>query len=199
MASASPRRRDFLERLGLDFHALAVELAETPFPHEEPQDFALRMAQAKAEALADSHPDAWVIGADTIVTRGNLILGKPKDPDHALSMLQQLNGHEHLVLSAYALICRAEGHSVGRVVATKVTFHEYPAAVLAAYVRTGEPLDKAGAYGIQGIGSFLVREISGSCTNVIGLPVSDLIADLLHYGVVRPVWSLSYLNSNKNL
>jgi septum formation protein len=186
LASGSPRRRDFFNDLGFDFKVITADVDETPSTGENPQTFAVRMAQDKADAVAIQHQDSWVVGADTIVTVDGLILGKPKDADDALKMLMQLNGRRHTVITAYSLICRHEEFCQTRSVATEVFFHLFSEKVLSAYVQTGEPMDKAGAYGIQGIGSFLVRTINGSCTNVIGLPISDLVTDLLHARVIEP-------------
>ncbi len=187
LASASPRRQQFLRELGLDFTIRAAAIDESPLPAETPEAFTRRMAGAKAEAVASDHGQACIIGADTVVSLDGLILGKPKDEQDALAMLKQLQGRTHRVITGLSLICReSELHQTTATV-TSVTFAAFPAAVLAAYVRTGEPMDKAGAYGIQGMGGFLVRKIEGSCSNVIGLPVNVLVSLLLRHKVIGPV------------
>lgn len=186
LASGSPRRKDFFRDLGFEFEVITADVDETPHPGEQPEAFCCRMALNKAGAVAVLHPEAWVVGADTIVVIGERILGKPLDEDGALVMLGELNGNKHSVLTGYALVCVREKVRISRSVATDVYFHRFPEEVLEGYVRTGEPMDKAGSYGIQGIGSFLVDRIQGSCTNVIGLPVSELIDDMLRLGIIRP-------------
>jgi septum formation protein len=187
LASASPRRQQFLQDLGLSFTALAADIDETPVKNEEPDAFARRMAREKAELIAQHHPASWVVGADTVVTLGGRILGKPDDTEHALEMLRSLQGEKHQVITGVALRCVLEDSSEILSRATEVRFARFSDAILAAYVQTGEPLDKAGAYGIQGKGGFLVRSIAGSCSNVIGLPVNTCIGLLLHYNIIAPL------------
>lgn len=154
LASASPRRQQFLQDLGLNFTALAADIDETPVENEEPDAFARRMAREKAELIAQHHPTSWVVGADTVVTLGGRILGKPDDAEHALEMLRSLQGEKHQVITGVALRCVLEDSSEILSRATEVRFARFSDAILAAYVQTGEPLDKAGAYGIQGKGGF---------------------------------------------
>ncbi len=186
LASASPRRERFLRDLGLDFTIQAAAIDETPMPSERPDTFARRMAEAKAEAVATCHPQALIISADTVVSLDDRILGKPRDDQDALAMLTSLQGRTHQVLTGLTLRCLAQELRQSTVTITSVQFATFPAEVLAAYVHTGEPMDKAGAYGIQGIGGFLVQKIEGSCSNVIGLPVNTLISLLLRHNVIRP-------------
>ena len=187
LASASPRRQQLLHDLGLSFTALAADIDETPLEKEEPDDFARRMAREKADLIAQRHPASWVIGADTVVTLGGRILGKPDDAAHALEMLRSLQGERHQVITGVALRCVQEdrGEILSRT--TEVRFAAFSDVVLSAYIRTGEPMDKAGAYGIQGKGGFLVRSITGSCSNVIGLPVNTCIGLLLRYNIIAPL------------
>jgi septum formation protein len=184
LASSSPRRQQMLRTMGLDFTVAPAEVDETPLPGESPHSFASRMAGAKARAVASFHPDAWVLGADTVVTRDGMILGKPKDRADALVILRQLVGRTHQVLSAICLCSQAQGIEQSEVDTTGVTFIAAPDNLLTAYIATGEPLDKAGAYGIQGAGAFLVRRIEGSCANVIGLPIDRAISLLIQYRVI---------------
>ena len=187
LASASPRRQQFLADLGLNFTIQAADIDETPLDGEMPDTFAQRMAQEKAEVIVRQHPASWVIGADTVVTINGTILGKPTDEAHALETLRSLQGRKHQVITGVALCCAQENCLESLSKTTEVTFAVFNDAILSAYVQTGEPLDKAGAYGIQGKGGFLVRSVAGSCSNVIGLPVNICISLLLRYNVIAPL------------
>jgi len=186
LASASPRRQTFLRELGLEFTVDPASIDETPFPQEPAVDFVQRMATAKAEAIAGLHPKAFVIGADTIISFQGEILGKPKDASDALRILQRLQGTSHEVITALSLCCIKEKLSTTIVRTTRVTFGNFSKETLTAYIQSGEPMDKAGAYAIQGQGGFLVQEINGSCSNVIGLPMNDLVTLLLTHRVISP-------------
>lgn len=176
LASASPRRQELLSRLGVDF---TVE----PAQHEPPADPALPLteavlavARAKAEEVFACHPNATVLGSDTVVVlpapEGDCVLGKPRDGEDAARMLRQLQGRTHRVLTAVWL-CTPEGGD-GFTEQTEVTFFPMSEAEIAAYIATGEPLDKAGAYGIQGLGMRYVQAIAGDYYSVVGLPVAKL-------------------------
>lgn len=182
MASGSPRRRDFLADLGIAFEVLVANIDETPQPGEPPVDFVARLAQEKAQAV--DIPKAWVLAADTAVVVDGEILGKPRDEAEACAMLMRLSGRWHEVWTGFSLCCRATGESCTKTVCTKVRFLPLTPELCRAYVRTGEPLDKAGAYGIQGKGCFLAPEISGSYTNVVGLPMTEVLETLLHHKVI---------------
>ena len=186
LASASPRRKEMLAKLGLDFEVLAAEVDELPLNGESPQDFVLRAAIEKASDIAGNHPDAWVLGADTIVVHGGNILGKPKDAGDALKLLMRLSGQMHKVLTGCCLKREQENISVSQVIATDVYFSAFSEAIAAAYVATGEPLDKAGAYGIQGYGGTLVEKINGSYSNVVGLPLAETVDEMLRYKIIQP-------------
>lgn len=186
MASASPRRKTLLQDIGLDFKIVEAEVDEKPLEGESPSDFVLRAACDKSGAVSITHPDVWVLGADTVVVHADKILGKPKDADNALAVLQTLAGNKHLVHTGFCLKNEEENISVSRVSTTEVCFYPFSPEIAAAYVATGEPLDKAGAYGIQGMGGFLVEKINGSYTNVVGLPLVEVIEVLLRYKVVEP-------------
>jgi len=186
LASASPRRRALLQDLGLDFEILEARIEERPEPGETPQEFVLRAACDKASVISSLHPVSWVLGADTVVVNENRILGKPKNSAEALLVLLSLSGRKHLVHTGFCLKNAEEQVSASRVVTTEVSFFHLTREVAAAYVSTGEPLDKAGAYGIQGIGGFLVEKINGSYSNVVGLPLVEVIQELLHFKVVVP-------------
>ncbi len=186
LASASPRRRRFLEGLGLTFTIEAAQVDERPLAHEAPQEFVLRAASDKARAVAEHHPNAWVLGADTIVVLDNQILGKPVDEGDAKRLLALLAGRWHEVLTGFCLCRKATEHQAAHAVATAVKFVDFDEKIAAAYVQTGEPLDKAGAYGIQGKGGFLVERINGSYSNVVGLPLAEVIEKLLQLGIIAP-------------
>lgn len=182
LASGSPRRRDFLADLGIAFEVLVADIDETPLPGEVPIDFVARLSREKAQAV--EQPGAWVLAADTAVVVDGEILGKPGDEEEACAMLMRLSGRWHEVWTGFSLCCQTTGESCTKTVCTKVRFLTLTPELCRAYVRTGEPLDKAGAYGIQGKGCFLVPEISGSYTNVVGLPMTEVLETLLHHKVI---------------
>jgi septum formation protein len=183
LASASPRRRDLLSQLGLRFTVAAADLDETPLPNEAADAYVLRLAQEKARAVAARFPQCWVLAADTTVALGAELLGKPQDAAEALQMLTRLSGKTHDVYTGVALAGRADAATVVR---TGVTFRTPTSGELDWYVSTGEPLDKAGAYGMQGRGGFLVSALEGSPTNVIGLPLVETLELLTRAGVPLP-------------
>ncbi|MBN1209602.1 MAG: septum formation inhibitor Maf [Myxococcaceae bacterium] len=183
LASASPRRRELLSQLGLRFTVSAADLDETPLAGEAADAYVLRLARAKARAVAERHPGAWVLAADTTVVLGAELLGKPSGPAEAQEMLGRLSGRTHAVYTGVALAGRADSATVVR---TGVTFRALSAGEIDWYVGTGEPLDKAGAYAIQGRGGFLVAAVEGSPTNVIGLPLGETLELLTRAGVPLP-------------
>lgn len=184
LASASPRRREFLSQLGLPFQVIPAAIDESVHAQESPERYVARMAAGKADHLSTTYPEACVIAADTIVVLDGIIFGKPADKTHALAMLEELQGRTHLVMTAMALRLQRTSLQVQETVTTEVTFDTFPRPLLQAYVNTGEPMDKAGAYGIQGIGTFLVRTINGSYSNVVGLPVNRLLTLLLQQQII---------------
>jgi septum formation protein len=186
LASGSPRRRQYLEEMGILFTVRTTAVNEQPFDRESPQDFVRRMAREKAAAVSAEHPDSWVISGDTIVCLGDKILGKPTDENAAVSLLMALAGREHRVKTGFCVSHRGYGVDIVRLVTTRVLFADFSEAVARAYVATGESLDKAGAYGIQGKGVFLVRSIEGSYSNVVGLPLYELLEVLLDNDVIGP-------------
>lgn len=189
LASASPRRAEILESLGIPFEIEPADVDETPMPGETPESHTRRLAEAKAKAVAASHPGASILGGDTVVSLGGRILGKPRDRADAISMLLDLQGREHLVTSALALVVQdsdgqySDGREAGvpdvrsmvETEATAVTFRPFDRMVAQDYVATGEPMDKAGGYGIQGLGAALVERVDGDYTCVVGLPVPALL------------------------
>lgn len=186
LASSSPRRREFLDQLGLKFSVEPAHIDETPLNAESPEDFARRMALDKARTLAGHHPESCIIAADTVVALGGTIFGKPADAAEALLYLQQLQGKTHRVITGIAVLLNENNIEESRIETTSVTFDFFDAAILQAYVNSGDPLDKAGAYGIQGQGTFLVRSITGSYSNVVGLPVNQLLSVLLNHQIIQP-------------
>ncbi|MCE9666846.1 Maf family protein [Myxococcus stipitatus] len=186
LASGSPRRRDFLTQLGLTFTVCAADIDETPHPGEEAAPYVLRLAREKARVVATRYPGAWVLAADTTVALGNSeLLGKPQDAAEACAMLGRLSGRTHDVFTGVALAGR---HDEALVVHTRVTFRELTRAEIEWYAGTGEPLDRAGAYAVQGKGAFLVASVEGSPTNVIGLPLGETLA-LMERAGVPLAWS----------
>ncbi len=186
LASASPRRADLLRQLGLSFEICPVDIDETPIVGEAPADYVRRLARQKAEAgfeAADA-PDALVLGSDTTVVLDGQILGKPDDRNSAIAMLEALSGRTHQVMTGIAVICAGAAEAV--VSATDVTFRRLDKREIRAYCETGEPMDKAGGYGIQGRGGAFVTSISGSYSSVVGLPLDQTAVLLERFG--SPVW-----------
>ncbi|OQW97316.1 MAG: hypothetical protein BWK77_02030 [Verrucomicrobia bacterium A1] len=174
LASSSPRRRQFLKQLRIPFRMITPLTDETPAKGESPLHFARRAAVDKAREVAPrAGKGAIVVAADTIVVLGRRILGKPKSRDHARRMLRALSGRRHEVMTGVCVIGGRKTRSF--VSRTAVEFKKLTRQEIEFYIASGEPMDKAGAYAIQGIGSFMVRAIHGSYTNVVGLPVAELL------------------------
>ncbi|MFC1837759.1 Maf family protein, partial [Thermodesulfobacteriota bacterium] len=163
-----------------------ARVEEKPLAGEAPEEFVQRAACDKAGEVSSRNRTSWVLGADTVVVHRGKILGKPVEAEEALQILQALAGQKHIVHTGFCLMHGADDISVRRVITTEVCFSTFPSDIAAAYVSTGEPLDKAGAYGIQGIGGFLVEKIYGSYSNVVGLPLAEVVEELMRYGVVAP-------------
>lgn len=180
LASASPRRADILRQLGLAPSVEVADVDETFRPGEGAEDHVRRLAREKVEAVAAIRPGALVVGGDTVVVAAE-VLGKPADESEALQMLMSLAGRSHQVLSGLAV--SLAGRTVSTVSRTEVLFRAYGEDEARAYVRTGEPMDKAGAYGIQGLGAALVEEIRGDYYTVVGFPVASFVSLLEEVGV----------------
>jgi len=189
LASSSPRRARFFRDLGLDFEVRSAEIDESLREDESPAAFVQRLAEEKAAIISGGNPAAWVVGADTCVVLAGRILGKPDSRADAGRMLQMLSGRLHEVWTGFAILHHKTGINVRRAVLTKVLFRELTPDLIRSYVLTGEPMDKAGSYGIQGKGGFLVRKIEGSCSNVIGLPLSEVVEEMLKLHVISPCLS----------
>lgn len=190
LASASPRRRELLNSLGLAFEVRPARRPEPEFMSGTcPEEFAVLAAAAKAREVAQGHPGAVILAADTIVVVDGDVLGKPGDRAEALAMLSRLAGREHQVITGCCLIARTEAaHAWPEkcfAVRTRVWMADFGAEVLAAYAATGEPLDKAGAYGIQERAAFLVKRVEGSYTNVVGLPLCEVVLALRQAGIIK--------------
>ncbi len=181
LASASPRRRELFSWLGLKFDVVVPEVDETIQPGETPVEFCARISREKAWYVSSRMPESLVISADTIVVSGGKILGKPVDEAQAREHLRILKGSSHEVYTGYAIIRGEE--RVSRVIRTVVHFRDMSPEEIDWYISTKEPMDKAGSYGLQGIGSLFISTIEGSYTNVIGLPLSDLYHDLKGFGI----------------
>lgn len=181
LASGSPRRRELLAQLGVSFEVRVADVDESPLPGEQADDLVRRLAALKAQTVLAAAPEADVVvlAADTVVVVDGVVLGKPVDADDATRMLGLLSGRAHTVLTGVAVARRATGLVV-EVEATKVTFRDLTDADIAAYVATGEPLDKAGAYGIQGAAGSFVAGIEGNKDNVIGLGLATTTRLLAH-------------------
>ena len=184
LASKSPRRHYLLKKAGLSVTVVPSRIDESTIPVSEPETYVKRIAEAKADDVSIRYPESWVIGADTIVLIDGTILGKPKSYTDARQMLQRLSGKTHQVLTGYAVCCREKNRRFSETVKTDVRFKSLSEAEIEWYINTEEPFDKAGAYAIQGIGTFLVKSINGSYTNVVGLPVCEVIEFLLKESVI---------------
>jgi septum formation protein len=186
LASSSPRRKELLERLGLRFEVIPSLIDEIPLRDESPEDFALRASTEKALSVSRSlDSDSVVIGADTIVVIGGEILGKPKDEEEATIMLEKIAGREHRVITGFSIVKPKAEILYRNLVESRVKIKTLAPCEIEGYIKTGEPMDKAGAYGAQGIGAFMIEEIHGSYTNVVGLPLAQVIDVLTGLGVLK--------------
>jgi len=187
LASASPRRRELLARVGINALVVPSMADETLLVNETPEAHVIRLSCAKALEVAErpAQPGRWFIGSDTVVVRDDVILGKPADAAGAAAMLTSLAGRSHRVISGYAVHDRLSGKTLSSTVTTRVLFKDLTIREIEGYIATGEPFDKAGAYAIQGIGAFMVPRIEGSYTNVVGLPLCEVIAALEELGAME--------------
>lgn len=181
LASGSPRREELLAMLGLDFEIIPADIPEVLQPDEDPAGHVERLAREKALAVALDHPDALVVGSDTLVVVDHKVLGKPADAEEAVAMLLELQGEVHRVETGVAVVAPG-GRVESSVVGVRVWFRPFNRRTAEQYVATGEPLDKAGSYGIQGFGSTLVERIEGDYFAVMGLPVARLVSLLRALG-----------------
>ena len=186
LASGSPRRRELLARLGVAFYVHTADIDESQRPGETPEALVQRLARQKAQAVAARWPDRVVLGADTVVVLDGTVLGKPADAAEATAMLRSLRGRAHRVLSAVYVCDAAGGLEAGALNETLVTMRGYSDAEIAAYVASGDPLDKAGAYAIQNRDFALVARIDGCYSGVMGFPLANVASVLRAAGVAPP-------------
>ncbi len=186
LASQSPRRRYLLEQAGLSFSVIPSRFDEeaVPFkPGDAPEEYVRKLAQGKALEVSARYPRSWIIGADTTVMIQGKNLGKPSSDAEAFEMLKQLSGQTHEVHTGFCICSESAEKRFSQSVRTEVLFKTLTHAEIDWYIKTGEPFDKAGGYGIQGFGIILVRSINGSYTNVVGLPVCEVIETLIREGI----------------
>jgi nucleoside triphosphate pyrophosphatase len=181
LASQSPRRRELLSLIGIPHEVRPADLDESVLPGETPTENAERLARAKAETIAMREPGAVVIGSDTIVVLDGDVLGKPRDTAEATAILRRLSGRTHTVHTAVAVA--RDGRTVSGVESVEVTFRPLDDAQIEAYIATGEPMDKAGAYGIQGYGAVIVERVHGDYFAVMGLALGRLVSLLEAVGI----------------
>ncbi len=185
LASASPRRAELLRSAGLKFKIVPAHVDETYLTGESPRDHVRRLSNDKARVIANQYPKSLVLGADTIVVIDGLILGKPKNKKQARDMLQRLNNRRHTVFTGFTIACVNTKSSKTRVVQSAVRFKNISPEELAWYVNCDEPYDKAGGYAAQGKGAVLIKAIRGSYTNVIGLPLCQVLEEFKHFNVIH--------------
>lgn len=183
LASGSPRRKELLSLIGLKFKVDVSDFEENLGLKLKPHELSKYLSFEKARAVAHNYKNAVIIAADTFIVFRGKLLGKPHTEKEAMRMLTLLNGKSHSVITGYTVLDTNTGKKSSRSVETKVWFRNMAEDELRAYVRTGEPLDKAGAYAIQGIGSLIVKKIEGDYFNVIGLPVASLAATLKKFDI----------------
>ena len=185
LASKSPRRAELLQQIGVNFSVMTNDVEEVRHSDESPQDYVFRLSLDKAKAGCETSNEVPVLGADTIVVYDGAVFEKPADSDEAVSMLERLSGQSHQVLTAVSIVRTLQGtlQSETRLVSTNVQMITLESSKIKRYVETGEPMDKAGAYGIQGFGAAFIQSIQGSYTNVVGLPLQETAQLLEHFNV----------------
>jgi len=181
LASASPRRKELIGYLGIDFEVKVPDIHEHAHQNESPMEFCLRISREKALRVKVDYPNSLIIAADTIVVVDEDILGKPENTAQAFSYLKRLSGRSHDVITAYSVMLPGDLQEISKAVISKVYFADMTDEDINWYVSTGEPMDKAGAYALQGIGGVFIDRIEGSYTNVIGLPLAELYRDIRAY------------------
>ncbi|HKB81288.1 MAG TPA: Maf family protein [Thermoanaerobaculia bacterium] len=183
LASSSPRRRELLASIGLEFDIIPSNIPEVPGENETPEEYVARLSREKARAVAERNPSRWVIAADTTVVLGDALLEKPADPADAARMLTLISGQTHVVHTGVTLERITPHWADTHVATTEVRMLALTPGDIAWYVRTGEPLDKAGGYAAQGVGGMFIDSIHGSYTNVVGLPLASLFQMLRKAGI----------------
>ncbi len=185
LASRSPRRRSLLQQMGIVFETAAADIDERVLDGEAPGPYTARMAETKARVVGKDNPDAWILGADTVVTLDDRIMGIPGSRDEAREMLRTLSGKLHTVISSFCLLNQRDNLAETRGVESGVLFRELRPREIEGYLNSGEPFDKAGGYAVQGLGAFMVREVHGSYANVVGLPICQVIETMIELGVIE--------------
>jgi septum formation protein len=185
LASLSPRRQSLLRQMNIAFEVSAPNIPEEVLPGEKPQDFTRRMAEEKARAVGRSLGEAWVLGADTVVVIDDRIMGIPPNEGEAKEMLERLSGRSHSVFTSFCFYRPSLDYLLVRTVESTVVFKTLTDEEIRGYIRSGEPSDKAGAYGAQGLGAFMIREIHGSYTNVVGLPLCEVVEAMKELKIIK--------------
>ena len=183
LASTSPRRRVLLEKTGLMFEAISSDYEKDMTLTLPPKELAIHLSFGKAKAVVEKYPDAIIIAADTFVVFQDSVLGKPHTPHNARIMLRMLSGNAHSVITGFTILEGPEGRRYSDTTQTNVYFKKLTDTEIDAYVASGEPLDKAGAYAIQGLGGELVEKIEGDYSSMVGLPISAVVEALKKFGV----------------
>lgn len=183
LASKSPRRRELLRQIGLDFVVDVSEIDEDKISHASPLGLAKNLSKVKAEKIAKKHKDAIIIAADTLIVLNNEIIGKPKDKEDAKKMLQKLSGKTHFVITGFTIHDSRSKKEITKALTSKVKFKKMTEKEINDYVETEEPLDKAGGYGIQDKGAVFIEKVEGDFFNVVGLPVFTLSEILKKFGI----------------
>jgi septum formation protein len=185
LASASPRRTELMSLAGIEFSVVPADICEDVLADEAPAEHVMRLSREKADAVATTTTGRFFVGADTVVVLDDRIMGKPADEAEAYRMLSALSGRNHEVITGFTVFDKVSGIHLSRCVRTEVTFKEIGEQEIRAYIASGCPMDKAGAYAIQGGAVHFVRSISGSYTNVIGLPMTELYETLCQLGALH--------------
>ncbi|TWI66974.1 septum formation protein [Desulfobotulus alkaliphilus] len=187
LASASPRRKELLSQTGMEFAIICSQLDEESVQADSPENLACALASAKAGEVAALYPENWILAADTLVVKGNRILGKPGSAPEAASMLRLLSGCTHQVITGVCLMNRIREKTISYAVTTDVLFKQLSDREISWYTADSEPYDKAGGYAIQGLAAHFIRSIKGSYTNVVGLPICEVMETLAQEGI-RPAY-----------
>lgn len=185
LASSSPRRIELLKLMGLNFEVMPADMEENHVSGESPSEHVIRLSRQKAHAVSGLCPDAWVLGADTIVVVNGEMLGKPAGVSEAREMLKKLSGREHFVYTGFTVIHKAEEIFFSNVASSSVYFKDVSDEEINWYVNTAEPYDKAGGYALQGIGACFVKGMKGSYTNIVGLPLCEVVSLLEALGAIE--------------
>ncbi|TYT75539.1 Maf family protein [Desulfobotulus mexicanus] len=183
LASASPRRKELLSNTGMQFAIICSQLDEESIQADTPENLATAIASAKAREVSALYPENWVLAADTLVVKGNNILGKPGKASEAASMLRMLSGCTHQVITGVCLMNRLKEKTISYAVTTDVVFKQLSDREISWYTADSEPYDKAGGYAIQGLAAHFIRSIKGSYTNVVGLPICEVMETLAQEGI----------------